>query len=185
MTRCQGQGSCASVQSNRGGGLTPAAGRKLALDPTAKLVPLQTNPLALERNLPQNQNLRPHSFIATYTCLEIAAVFDSIRLCDPESIIAGAKIGMNKISFIAASGPFLAAAFMIGGAYAIDETPTDIIAAQIRDQGYECVKPQSAKRDVAQSAPNETVWVLDCESGSYRVTLVPDLAAKVEKLNKN
>ena len=74
---------------------------------------------------------------------------------------------------------------MIGGAYAIDETPTEIIAAQIRDQGYECVKPQSAKRDVAQSAPNETVWVLDCENGSYRVTLVPDLAAKVEKLNKN
>ena len=94
---------------------------------------------------------------------------------------------MNKISFIAASGPLLAATFMIGGAYATDKipTPTEIIAAQIRDQGYECVKPQSAKRDVEQSAPNETVWVLDCESGSYRVTLVPDLAAKVEKLNKN
>ena len=75
--------------------------------------------------------------------------------------------------------------YRIRDAYAIDETPTEIIAAQIRDQGYECVKPQSAKRDVAQSAPNETVWVLDCENGSYRVTLVPDLAAKVELLKKN
>jgi hypothetical protein len=147
-------------------------------------VPLQTNYLALERNLPQNRNLRPHSFIAAYICLEIAAVFDPLVVRSGKNY-AGAKIRMNKISFIVASGSCLAAAFMIGGAYAIDETPTEIIAAQIRDQGYECVKPQSAKRDVAQSAPNETVWILDCENGSYRVTLVPDLAAKVEKLNKN
>jgi hypothetical protein len=117
--------------------------------------------------------------------LEIAAVSSPIRLRDPESIIAGAKIRMNKKSFIAASGSILAAAFMICSANAADETPTDILAARIRDQGYECLKPQGAKRDAAQSAPNETVWLLDCESGSYRVTLVPDLAAKVEQLKKN
>lgn len=93
---------------------------------------------------------------------------------------------MNKTSYIAALGAGLTAAFMVCGAYAAaGETPTDILAARIRDQGYDCLKPEGAKRDVAQSAPNETVWVLDCESGSYRVTLVPDLAAKVEQLKKN
>ena len=92
---------------------------------------------------------------------------------------------MNKTSYIAALGSGLTAALMVCGAYAADETPVDIIAAQIRDQGYVCEKPQNAKEDLAQSAPNETVWVLDCESGTYRVTLVPDLAAKVELLKKN
>ncbi len=92
---------------------------------------------------------------------------------------------MNKTSYIAALGSGLTAALMVCGAYAAEETPVEIIAAQIRDQGYVCEKPQSAKEDRAQSAPNETVWVLDCESGTYRVTLVPDLAAKVELLKKN
>jgi hypothetical protein len=28
------------------------------------------------------------------------------------------------------------------------------------------------------------VWILQCESGGYRVRLVPDMAAKVEPLDK-
>jgi len=93
---------------------------------------------------------------------------------------------MNKTSYIAALGSGLTVALMAWGAYAgNDESPVEIIAAQIRDQGYVCEKPQSAKEDRAQSAPNETVWILDCESGTYRVTLVPDLAAKVELLKKS
>ena len=72
----------------------------------------------------------------------------------------------------------------VGGVLAAEqETPQGIIAAHIRDQGFKCEKPQEAKRDTKASKPNETVWLLTCEDASYRVTLVPDLAAKVERLN--
>jgi hypothetical protein len=62
------------------------------------------------------------------------------------------------------------------------EGPKDIIAAQIRSQGYACDSPQSVERDVSASTANETVWMLHCQNASYRVTLIPNLAAKVEKV---
>jgi hypothetical protein len=62
------------------------------------------------------------------------------------------------------------------------EAPMDIIAAQIRSQGYPCDSPRSAERDATASAANETVWMLRCQNATYRVTLVPNLAAKVEKV---
>lgn len=64
------------------------------------------------------------------------------------------------------------------------EDPTNIIADQIRAQGYECDSPQSAQRDLQASRPDEAVWILQCESGSYRVRLVPDMAARVEQIDK-
>jgi len=74
-----------------------------------------------------------------------------------------------------------------GGSYpaSAQEEPTNIIADQIRAQGYRCDSPQSAQRDLQASRPDEAVWILQCESGSYRVRLVPDLAAKVEQINKS
>ena len=65
------------------------------------------------------------------------------------------------------------------------EDPTNIVADQIRAQGFKCDSPQSAKRDAQASKPDEAVWILQCESGSYRVRLIPDMAAKVEKLDKS
>jgi hypothetical protein len=62
------------------------------------------------------------------------------------------------------------------------QAPKDLIAAQIRDQGYICKKPISAKRDLARSKPDEAVWVLRCENNSYRIRLVPDMAAHVTRL---
>ena len=50
--------------------------------------------------------------------------------------------------------------------------------------GYEELKgaarnsPQSAERDVAASAANQAVWMLRCQNASYRVTLIPNLAAQ-------
>lgn len=64
------------------------------------------------------------------------------------------------------------------------EGPKDIIAAQIRSQGYACNSTQSAERDVAASAANEAVWMLRCQNASYRVTLIPNLAAKIEKVGE-
>ena len=69
-----------------------------------------------------------------------------------------------------------------GGAQA---GPTDIIAAKIRGQGYACDSPQSAEHDATASTANEVVWMLRCQNASYRVTLIPNMAAKVEKLESD
>jgi hypothetical protein len=63
------------------------------------------------------------------------------------------------------------------------EGAADIIAAQIRTQGYACSAPVAAARDEAASRPNETVWLLRCGNARYRVQLVPDLAAQVTRLD--
>jgi hypothetical protein len=63
-----------------------------------------------------------------------------------------------------------------------EETAKQIIAAQIQRQGYACDRPEQATRDEERSKPNEAVWVLRCESGTYRVRLVPDMAAHIERL---
>lgn len=62
------------------------------------------------------------------------------------------------------------------------EAPQDLIAAHIRTQGYACDKPQSAKRDPRDSIPGEQAWVLTCDNASYRVRLIPDMAAIVERI---
>jgi hypothetical protein len=78
-----------------------------------------------------------------------------------------------------------AAATMAGASASAQEDPTNIVADQIRAQGYKCESPQSAKRDSQASRPDEAVWILQCESGSYRVRLIPDMAATVEKIDKS
>ena len=67
-------------------------------------------------------------------------------------------------------------------ARAAEETPKDMLAAQIRTQGFACNKPQRAVRDVKQSKPDHEVWTLKCEGATYRISRYPDLAAKVELL---
>lgn len=62
------------------------------------------------------------------------------------------------------------------------EVSKEIIAVQLRKQGYECKNPESAKRDRRDSKPDENAWILACEGVRYRVELVPKMAAKVEKL---
>jgi hypothetical protein len=62
------------------------------------------------------------------------------------------------------------------------DAPSTIVAAQIRSQGYACSEPVAAARDREASAPNVTVWTLRCGNASYRVRLVPDMAAQVTRL---
>jgi hypothetical protein len=57
-----------------------------------------------------------------------------------------------------------------------------MLAAHIRRQGYRCDAPLSAVRDAQRSKPDEAVWVLRCNMVSYRLTLIPDMAWKVEQL---
>lgn len=63
-----------------------------------------------------------------------------------------------------------------------DEVPPDIIAVQIRKQGYECTNPSKAKRDEQVSKPDLPVWILTCENATYRVRLVGNMADRIEKL---
>ena len=62
------------------------------------------------------------------------------------------------------------------------DAPVAIISDQIRRQGYACDEPRKAERDREASRPNLTVWVLTCGNATYRVTLIPDMAARVEQL---
>lgn len=62
------------------------------------------------------------------------------------------------------------------------EKSKEIIAVQLRRQGYECKKPKSAERDDAASKPDAEVWTLNCQGVSYKVKLIPNMAATVEKL---
>ena len=68
--------------------------------------------------------------------------------------------------------------FVGGGtlpALAAEEMPAEIIAVQIRDQGYACDKALSAERDEKFSKSGEDAWVLKCGNASYRVRLIPDI----------
>jgi hypothetical protein len=60
------------------------------------------------------------------------------------------------------------------------ETVQSMLAAQIRTQGFVCDKALGAVKDTRRSKPDHPVWVLKCSNASYRVSRVPDLAAKVE-----
>ena len=43
----------------------------------------------------------------------------------------------------------------------------------------ECI---GTKKVIVTGNPDDKVWVLDCEDASYRVHLMPDMAARVERL---
>jgi hypothetical protein len=62
-----------------------------------------------------------------------------------------------------------------------DAAAGELVAVQVREQGLACADPVSAKRDPA--ADDDAVWTLTCADASYRVRLIPDQAAKVEKLD--
>jgi hypothetical protein len=58
----------------------------------------------------------------------------------------------------------------------------EIVAVQVRSQGFVCTNPSSVERIEAESTPNEPVYVLKCEGRSYRVRLVPHRAARVSEI---
>jgi hypothetical protein len=62
------------------------------------------------------------------------------------------------------------------------ETPADVIAVQIRKQGFACGDAKSAERDADASKPDLPVWILKCDNASYRVRLTGNMADHVEKL---
>ncbi len=69
-------------------------------------------------------------------------------------------------------------------AHAAEEAPAAILATQVRMQGHACDKPLSAVRDAKRSKPDQSVWVLKCANAAYRMSLIPDRAAIVERLGQ-
>lgn len=85
----------------------------------------------------------------------------------------------------------LALAFLLSGgvtvgsvAYAAGESPRDVIAAQIRLQGFACDHPMKAVLDQKKSRADHEVWVLTCENATYRFSRYPDMGAKVDVLHQ-
>ena len=62
--------------------------------------------------------------------------------------------------------------------------PAELIAAQIRARGYACEQAQNAELDRAASKPNEKVWTLQCNNGTYRVRIIPNMAVQVEQVKQ-
>ena len=87
---------------------------------------------------------------------------------------------MRAAPHLAAMCGAVVSAALAGGVGAQEEMPADIVAAQVRTQGYPCDKALGAER--LSSAPNAAVWVLRCGNASYRVRLTPDMAARVERI---
>jgi len=90
-------------------------------------------------------------------------------------------MGFSRIRIICVVSAAAGVATVQGGVSAQEPTK-DLLAAQIRDQGYHCNSPLSAKKDLRRSKPDEAAWVLRCRDATYRIRLVPDMAARVQRL---
>ena len=73
---------------------------------------------------------------------------------------------------------------LAGSTAQAEQTLADLLAVQLRAQGYACDKPLKAERDDKLSKPDNEAWTLTCSNATYRVSRVPDLAAKVEKVEE-
>jgi hypothetical protein len=96
-------------------------------------------------------------------------------------------MGRKRLASCAAAGTLLAVlatsvGLRLASAAAQEEVPPEIIAVQIRKQGFACQTALSAVRDRKVSAPNAAVWVLRCGNATYRVRLTPDMAAQIERI---
>ena len=63
------------------------------------------------------------------------------------------------------------------------DTDVSIIAAQVRSQGFACDNPTGAERAADESAPDQQVYTLACDGVTYRVKLIPDMAAEITKID--
>jgi len=62
-----------------------------------------------------------------------------------------------------------------------DKEAAELVATQVRDQGFACDEPATAKPE--QSEDGDNVWRLECKNASYKVRLVPDMAASIEQID--
>ncbi len=58
----------------------------------------------------------------------------------------------------------------------------DILAVQVRKQGFTCTNPKDVMHDAARSTPGHSMWRLTCKNATYMVHLVPKMSARVEQV---
>lgn len=63
-----------------------------------------------------------------------------------------------------------------------DPEAADLVATQLRQQGYACDDPYGATREKDAAAGVDAVWRIECKNAIYRVRLIPDQAADVEEI---
>lgn len=88
-------------------------------------------------------------------------------------------VRLGRVGILPGAGLVLALGVGAADISLAQETPVGIIAVHVRQQGYTCNEPRKAERDMRASKPNEAVWMLVCENATYRVTLVPNMAARI------
>ena len=64
------------------------------------------------------------------------------------------------------------------------EDPMEIVATAVRQNGYECESPESAKPDPQHSTPGEKAWIIRCENGLYQVKFLGDRGAEVKPISE-
>jgi len=74
------------------------------------------------------------------------------------------------------------AAMLFAESAAAQEDPKDVVAAAVRQNGYECKAPQEISVDPKNTAPDEKAWIIRCEERAYRVKFLGDRGAEVEPL---
>jgi hypothetical protein len=125
-----------------------------------------------------------------YTCIGTAVLVAGGVLCGVPAALPAAEASLeallarpsaSKVEGVPCPASARACGLKVAQAPAGD-TPVNIISDQIRRQGFACDEPRQAERDRQASRPNETVWILRCGNATYRVTLIPDMAARVERL---
>lgn len=82
-------------------------------------------------------------------------------------------------------GRFAAASLavtLVSASSLADSEAAKVTADKVRAQGFPCAEPVSAQRDPAANRPDEAVWILECRDARYRVRLMEDMPAKVERL---
>ena len=82
------------------------------------------------------------------------------------------------------SGPLACLILGFATVAAAQENPKSVVAAAVRDQGYQCTAPETVQPDPADSGPDEKAWIIRCESGSYRVKFKGYAGGKVEPLTR-
>jgi len=58
----------------------------------------------------------------------------------------------------------------------------EIVADQVRSQGFACSSPVSAEKVEAESQPDQAVYILTCDGVKYHVHLIPDQAAQIQAI---
>jgi hypothetical protein len=89
---------------------------------------------------------------------------------------------MTKFAGLAFTALFVGG--LTGSIARAEDSVQDMLAAQLRTQGFACDNAIKAVKDAKLSKPDDEAWILTCNNATYRIRRAPDLAAKVEVIKQ-